>query len=79
MQRLSRLAIWLMAFSLCAALPAFAALPGTLPPATSALKNSERLLSFSREKPRLRLRSNSFGSATAPSLARNVSEEQIHV
>ena len=33
MQRLSRLAIWLMAFSLCAALPAFAALPGTLPPA----------------------------------------------
>jgi len=33
MQRLSRLAIWLMAFSLLAALPAFAALPGTLPPA----------------------------------------------
>ena len=33
MQHISRLAIWLMAFSLLAALPAFAAVPGTLPPA----------------------------------------------
>jgi len=32
MQRVSRIAIWLMAFSLLAALPAFAAIPGALPP-----------------------------------------------
>jgi len=33
MQRTSRIAIWLMACSLLVSLPAFAALPGTLPPA----------------------------------------------